>query len=68
MKINEYLMLTEKANEVCSDIDRFIDGEEMKRYADTESLLEDAEDVIGKYRSLVYAIFNKVNVEDLFGK
>ena len=32
MKINEYLMLSEKANEVCSDIDRFMDGEETKRY------------------------------------
>lgn len=68
MKINEYLMLSEKANEVCSDIDRFMDGEETKRYIDTESLLEAAEDVIGKYRALIYSIFNKVNIEDFFGK
>lgn len=68
MKINEYIMLLEKSDEVCCDIDSHIDGEEMKRFCDVESLLESAEDVIGKYRSLVYSIFNNANIEDLLRK
>ena len=68
MTINEYLMLQGKDNEVCSDIDRFIAGEDMKRYCDTESLLEDAENVICNYRSLVYSILSKLHVEDFIRK
>ena len=68
MKINEYLMLTGKDNEVCADIDRFIGGEDMKRYTDVESLLEDAENVICNYRGLMHSILNKINIEDCVGK
>ena len=64
MKINEYIELQTLDNMVCCDIDRHITGEEMKTYADMESLLESAEDVICKYRNLAYSLLKRINIED----
>ena len=64
MKINEYIELKRLDNDVCMDIDRHITGDAMKNYANVYSLLEEAEDVICKYRSLVYSLLNCINIED----
>lgn len=64
MKIKEYLMLVERDNDVCSDIDRKLDGEEMNNYGDLDSLLYAAQDVICNYRALVCSILDKINIED----
>ena len=68
MKIDEYLELIKKDNDVCFDIDNHITGSEMRKYADVDSLLEDAEDVICKYRGLMYKIFNKIDIENALWK
>ena len=68
MKINEYVELLEKDNNVCWDIDEHIAGYSMKHYATIEELLEDAEDVICKYRAFVCKIVGKADIEDCFRK
>lgn len=68
MKINEYIELSRLDNDVCIDIDRHITGDEMKNYTDVNSLLEEAENVICKYRSLVCSILNRVNIEDCINR
>ena len=64
MKIEEYIELKQLDNYVCLDIDRHITGDEMKYYTNVDSLLESAEDVICKYRSLVYSLLKRINIED----
>ena len=64
MKINDYLELTQIDKDVCNDIGRYLDGEDMKKYGDIESLIDAAENVIDRYRYLVLSIFNKINIED----
>ena len=68
MKIDEYIELKRLDNEICCDIDRHIMGEEMKTYADIESLLEGAEDVICKYRNLAYSLLRRIDIEDCIKK
>ena len=68
MKIDEFLELIKKDNDVCFDIDNHIVGNEMRKYANIESLLEDAEDVICKYRSLMHKIFGKIDIENALWK
>lgn len=64
MKINDYLELTQIDKDVCYDIERYLDGEDMKKYGDIESLIDAAENVIDRYRFLVSSLFNKINIED----
>ena len=64
MKINDYLELTRIDKDVCYDIERYLDGEDMKKYGDIESLIDAADNVIDRYRSLVSSLFNKINIED----
>jgi hypothetical protein len=64
MKINEYIELKRLDNDVVLDIDRHITGDEMKNYTDVDSLLEEAGNVICKYRNLVYSLLNCIHIED----
>lgn len=65
MKVSEYLNLLQKSNNVCYDIDNHLTQTDMKIYANEESLLEEAVNVICEYRTLVSMMLDKVHIEDI---
>lgn len=68
MKINEYVTLLKRDNDVCYDIDNYLYESITKKYDNLEMLLKDAADVITEYRSFIYLIMNEVDIEDCFKK
>lgn len=68
MKVNEYVTLLKRDNDVCYDIDNYLEEHITKKYDNLESLLKDAADVIMEYREFIYAVVAEVDIEDCFRK
>ena len=66
MKISECLDLFQQDNAVRVDINNYIRQGDMKNHGSTDSLLKDAQDVITKYRNLMYSILENIDIEDFF--
>ena len=61
MTVYEYIDLLSRADKVCEDIDEFIiDG----KTKDVNVLLDGAKGVICKYRTLMYSLTKKIEIEN----
>lgn len=58
MKLNEYIELREKDNDVCYEIGEFLDG----KVRDVSILMEKAIDVICKYRAIVCPLVEEIDI------
>lgn len=60
--IYKLMDMKDKDNKVCSKIDKFLGDEKEMTSDEIGHLLEDAEDVICGYRSLLYEILKDVSI------
>lgn len=65
MKLREYIQLKDSANDVCEDIDSFLNKEVLNHYGSTEALLVEARETIMTFHSLIDRLLSNVDIEDI---